>query len=242
MARKEILSTLKKCSSKYVDEIINYLELATKSNAIINNIDRKFTHVGYRIITHIFQTNFIRTGDIDKAHYSMQKGYLYYLEYLEQTEISNIKNDFNNQSAIMFIYDKTIIKSIPENHVRIKTDPIVLSTVPRITKLIETILWLDNNIIEQVNIDFGVVKSICEMLFNSADNLISVYIDFGQKRTMTTTEYNEFLNHTLKIFRENSRHKTYSESDWKEQMLKKFPDIEDAKNQNISKWCKWLWI
>jgi hypothetical protein len=242
MNRKEILNTLKKCSSKYIDEIINYLELATKSNAIIKNIDRKFTHIGYRAITHIFQTNLIRTGDIDKAHYSMQKGYLYYLEYLEQTEMSNINNDLNNQSAILFIYDKTISKCTQDNRAQIKTCQTVLSTVPRITKLVETILWLDNNIIEQVNIDFNVVKSICEILNDSEDNLISVYIELGQKRTMTTTEYNEFLYHTLKIFRENSRHKRYSESDWNVMILKKIPHIEEANNQVISKWCKWLWF
>jgi len=242
MNRKEISSTLKKYSSKYIDEIINYLELTTKSNAITNNIDRKFTHMGYRVITHIFQTNLIRTGDIDKAHYSMQKGYLYYLEYLEQTEIININNDLNNQSAIMFIYDKTIIKYTQDNHEQIQIDPSVLSTIPRIIKLIESIVWLDNSSIEKVSIDFNIVKSICELVNNSNDNLISIFVEFGQKRTMTTAEYNEFLYHTLKIFRDNSRHKMYSESEWKEQMLTKIPYIEDAKNLVISKWCKWLWI
>jgi hypothetical protein len=242
MNNKEITITLKKCSVKYIDEIINYLKLARKSNVIINNTDRGLTHKGYRLIAHIFQTNLMHTGDIDTAHCSIHKGYLYYLEYLEQIETSNINNDLNDQSAVLFIYDKTLIKYREENRSSIKMDHTVLSTVPRITKLIETILWFGNTIIQQVGIDFNTVKSICEMLNNANDNLISSYIEFGQKRNMTTVEYNEFLHHTLKIFRENARYKTHSESDWKEQMLKKLPHIDEAKNQVISKWCKWLWI
>jgi hypothetical protein len=239
MNRKEILSTLKKCSTKYIDTIINYLEIAEKSNT---SIDRRLTHIGYKIIAHIYQTNLIHTGDIDASHYSMYKGYLYYLEYLEQTEMNNIHNDINVQSTMLFIYDKTIIKYTEDNHEAIKVDNSILSTAPRITKLIETILWFDNNIIEQVNIEFNVVKSICEILNNTNDNIINAYIEFGQKRIMTTSEYNEFLHRTLKIFRENTRLKKHNESDLKEQMLEKIPRIEEAKNMVISKWCKWLWF
>jgi len=242
MNRKEILNTLKKISVKYTDEILKYLNFASKSNAIVNNIDRKLTHIGYRIITHIFQTNLIHTGDIDIANNSMQKGYLYYLEYLEQTETSNTNNDLNHQSATLFIYDKSIIKYTQDNRTQIKLDQEVLSIIPRITKLIETIIWFENNIIQQNEIDFNIVKMICEILYNSDDNLISSYIEFGQKRNMNTVEYNEFLHQALKIFRVNSKHKTYNESDWEEQILKKIPDIEDAKNLVVSKWSKWLWF
>jgi len=242
MNRKEILSILKKCSSKYIDEIINYLDFASKSQAIVNDIDKKLIHQGYRIITHIFQTNLIHTGDIDASNYSMQKGYLYYLEYLEQTETSNASNDLNHQSATLFIYDKSIIKYTHDNHSQVNLDPIILSNIPRITKLIETIIWLENKQIKQTDIDYDTVKNICEILYNSDDNLINTYIEFGQKRNMTTTEYNEFLHHTLKIFKENSKHKAYNEGDWREHILKKLPDIEDARDKTISKWCKWLWF
>ena len=172
----------------------------------------------------------------------MQKGYLYYLEYLEQTETSNTNNDLNHQSATLFIYDKSIIKYTQDNRTQIKLDQEVLSIIPRITKLIETIIWFENNIIQQNEIDFNIVKMICEILYNSDDNLISSYIEFGQKRNMNTVEYNEFLHQALKIFRVNSKHKTYNESDWEEQILKKIPDIEDAKNLVVSKWSKWLWF
>jgi hypothetical protein len=242
MNRKEILRTLKKCSVKYIDEIINYLDFASKSNVITNDRDRKLTHLGYRIITHIFQTNLIHTGDIDASNYSMQKGYLYYLEYLEQTEKSNANNDLNHQSATLFIYEKSIINYTHDKRSPVSLDPTVLSIIPRITKLIETIIWLENNLLKQTDIDFDAVKMICEILYNSEDNFINDYIEFGQKRNMTTIEYNEFLHHTLKIFKENSKHKTYDERDWREHILKKLPDIEDAKNKVISKWCKWLWF
>ena len=242
MNRKEILSILKKCSSKYIDEIINYLDFASKSKAITNDIDKKLTHQGYRIITHIYQTNLIRTGDIDASNFSMHKGYLYYLEYLEQTEPTNAKNDLNYQSATLFIYEKSIIKYTEDKRSLISMNPIILSNIPRITKLIETIMWFENNKLNQNDIDYDVVKMICEVLYNTEDNLINDYIEIGQKRNMTVIEYNEFLNITLKIFKENLKQKKYNESDWKEHILKKLPDIEDAKNKVISKWCKWLWF
>ena len=105
----------------------------------------------------------------------MQKGYLYYLEYLEQTETSNASNDLNHQSATLFIYDKSIIKYTHDNHSPANLDPTVLSNIPRITKLIETIIWLENNLIKQTDIDFNTVKMICEILYNSDDNLINDY-------------------------------------------------------------------
>ena len=242
MNRKEILSTLKKCSSKYIDEIINYLDFASKSQAITNDIDKKLTHQGYRIITHIYQTNLIHTGDIDASNYSMHKGYLYYLEYLEQTELTNAKNDLNHQSATLFIYNKSIIKYTQDKRSLNSMNPIILSNIPRITKLIETIMWFDNNKLKQTAIDYDTVKMICEILYNTEDNLINDYIELGQKRNMTTIEYNEFLHHTLKIFKENSKQKKYNESDWREHILKKLPDIEEAKIKVVSKWCKWLWF
>jgi len=242
MNSKEITNNIKKYSCKYINEIVKYLDFASKSNVIINNRDKKLTHLGYRIITHIFQTNLIHTGDVDVANYSMQKGYLYYLEYLEQTEKNNTNKDLNHQSTTLFIYDKTIIKYTQDNRELIKLDHAILSIMPRIAKLTEIIIWFANSNIQQTDIDFNIVKSICEILHNSDDNLFGSYIEFGQKRTMNIVEYNEFLHHALKIFRENSKFKTYSERNWEEQILKKMPDIEDAKNMVISKWCKWLWF
>lgn len=227
-------------SCKYIDEIIKYLELASKSNIIKKNADKKLTHLGYRLITHIFQTNLIHTSDLDALFFSMQKGYLYYLEYLEQTD-SKSNKDFN-QLSTTFIYDKTIIKYTQEDRTIIKLDQTILSMMPRIAKLIETILWLDNNLIQQTGIDFNIVKSICELLHNYEDNLIISFIEFAQKRTMDTAEYNEFLTLVFKIFRTNLKNEMYTERDWEEQMLKKFPDIEDAYKLTVSKWCKWLWF
>jgi len=242
MNKKEIVNIIKKCSCKYIDEIVKYIDFASKSKLITNKRNRKTTHLGYRIITHIFQTNLIHTGDIDIATCSMQKGYLYYLEYLEQMEITNTNKDINHQSTTLFIYDKSIIKYTEENRLLNKLDDKVLSTIPRITKLTETILWLDNNTIQHTDINFYIVKSICEILHNYDDNIINSYIEFGQKRNMNIEEYNEFLSQVFKIFRENAKQKTYSQSDWEEQILKKMPYIEDAKNQTVSKWCKWIWL
>ncbi len=45
-----------------------------------------------------------------------------------------------------------------------------------------------------------------------------------------------------KYFEKIQNKKTYSQSDWEEQILKKMPYIEDAKNQTVSKWCKWIWL
>jgi hypothetical protein len=239
MNRKELLITLKKSSNNYIDAIINYIELVTKSTA---KIDRRLTHMGYKIIAHVYQTNLIHTGDIDLSQYSMRKGCLYYLEYLEQIEMSNVCNNINCQSPMLFIYDKTLIKYTEDNREAIKVDRSILSTVPRITKLIDTILWFGNNTIEQVNIEYDVVKSLCELLNNTNDSIINTYIEFGQNRSMTTVEYNDFLHRTLKIFCENAKNKTHSEGDLIEKMLKKISHIEEAKNMVISKWCKWLWI
>ena len=158
MNSKEIINNIKKCSCKYINEIVKYLDFASKSNVITNNRDKKLTHLGYRIITHIFQTNLIHTGDIDIANNSIQKGYLYYLEYLEQTEKSNTNKDLNHQSVTLFIYDKTIIKYTQDNRALIKLDHAILSIMPRIAKLTEIIIWLANSNIQQTDIDFNVVK------------------------------------------------------------------------------------
>jgi len=240
MNRKTTLNVLKNYSYRYIDEIVKYLEFTLTSNVIKNNTDN-LTHIGYRIITQIFQTNLIHTNDLDALFFSMQKGYLYYLEYLEQTENKSNK-DLNYQSATLFIYDKTILKYTQDNHTPINIDLEILSTIPRVTKLIELIMWFDNNLIQQNDIEFDIVKSICELLHNSDDNLINSLIEFGQKRTMNTIEYNEFLNHAFKILRKNLKHKTYSERDWKDQIIKKFPSIEESTKLSVSKWCKWLWF
>lgn len=237
--REELLNIW---SCKYIDEVINYIDFASQSKAIINNKDIKTMLMGYRIITHIFQTNLLHTGDIDRAQMSMQKGYTYYTEYLEQIEASNAKNHLNHQSATMFIYDKSIINYAQDDRPAIKVDNVLISSISRFVKLIETILWLENNIIKQSDIDFNVIKRICHISHTIDDNLLSSYIEFGQKRIMNTVEYNEFLNHAFKIFREDLKHTQRNEKDWNEQLIKKIPHIEEAQNMTISKWCKWSWF
>lgn len=241
MPKNEIINTLKSCSSKYIDGIIKYLEFAMKSNIIINNKNHKLLHLGHRAITHIFQTNLIQTGDIEVSYFSMQKGYLYYLEYLEQVEQSNMNDDLNHTNAIMFVYDKSLINYSKDNRKTIKLDNSILSTMPRIVQLVDTILWWENKDIAKQDIQYNIVNALCDTLYQANDNILNAYIECGQKRKMNILEYNDFLNCTLKLFRDKSKH-IPSIREWEDIILTKNAYIDEAlKELSISKWCKFLW-
>jgi len=104
--------------------------------------------IGFRMMIHIFQLNYIHSKNIDDVYLNCQKAYYYYSEYLEQMYSTNMCQDLNHLDALLFVYSKTLIKyenichttQIPnlENDVFIKK-------MSKITKLLNTLFWWENS-------------------------------------------------------------------------------------------------
>jgi hypothetical protein len=121
------VSLMKEIIRKYNNTVIDFLKIMIHS-AIINEIGKtkNVIRCGLNTITHTFHLVFHLTQNINTTYDLCQKACYYYLEYIEQmnefavdivqSETRNNQIDlhheyvqnFNNNDAIMFVYNKTI--------------------------------------------------------------------------------------------------------------------------------------
>ena len=223
---------------QYIDGIIKYIEFVTNAPFIINCDNATFvTSIGFRAITHIYQMNYIHTHDVETSHYSMQKAYLYYLEYLEQVSNSNMTKDLNHADAILFVYSKSLVNYSSD---KVKTDSdknSIVDNMASVSKIIETILWWDNNKINRETMCSKLLYNLCSISVNLDDDLLCAYIEYGQKRTMDNDEYVEFLTCSTKLFREKLKTDSILSVDqWMQNTIGN--DTDTMNTMTIQKWCR----
>ena len=182
--------------------------------------------------------NYIHTHDVEMSHYSMQKAYLYYLEYLEQVSNSNMTKDLNHTDAILFVYSKSLINYSSD---KIKSDldkNAIVDNMASIAKIVETLLWWDNNKINRATMCGKLMHNLCSISISLSDDLLCTYIEYGQKRTMDNDEYVEFLTYSTKLFREKIKTNTILSVDqWMQNAIEHNND--DTMNaMTIQKWCR----
>lgn len=104
--------------------------------------------IGFRMMIHIFQLNYIYAKNIEEVYFNCQKSYYYYLEYLEQMYTTNMCQELNYENAIIFVYKKNLIKC---NNNSLNSVPSVnsiennfIKKMSKITKLLNTLFWWEN--------------------------------------------------------------------------------------------------
>lgn len=227
--------------TKYVDGVYKFIEFASQSPFILNcNKSAMVVSLGFRAITHIYQTNYVQTNDIDASYYSMQKAYLYYLEYLEQVAESNMTDDLNHTDAILFIYNKALIHYSSDNR-NVVANPSVVNIMASVSKLVETILWWDNENINKCKINIEVIINLCNLTIKLNDDVICTIIEYGQRRNMDNDEYAEFLTCILKLCKEDIKQGTIKTS-YQLTIDSVFNKsyVEDVTKLPIKKWCKYI--
>jgi len=99
---------------EYLDNMINSEFFAKLENNVF------LLSLGFRMMIHIFQLNYIHSKNINDIYFNCQKAYYYYLEYLEQMHSTNMCQELNHLDALLFVYSKTLIKydnnSINDSH------------------------------------------------------------------------------------------------------------------------------
>ena len=237
--RKDSEEDFKLLITRYIDGIYNYLDFTLKS-PLINN-DNKSIHLGFRTITHIFNMNYIQTGDIDIAFLSMQKGYLYYLEYLEQIEENSMRDNLNHTNAILFVYSKALIKYSDDNRNNIIINNSVINKLKIIYKLTEALFWWDNPQIIQNRININLIKTLCNIIMHTDDTFVISYFEFTQRRNMNHIEYIDLIEYSIKLLKDLMKTQMPNEEEWKKNNITKINDIElNSKTLTIHKWCKWV--
>lgn len=101
---------------KYASLIIDFIKLIFE-NKIKTKDTSYFRFIiirGLNTMTHVFQSIFYFTKNIDLAYYYTQKSFYLYIEFV--TQINNDENTFlqlNTRDAIMYVYKKTIFEIDP---------------------------------------------------------------------------------------------------------------------------------
>ena len=98
---------------KYTSLIIDYIKLIFE-NKIKTKDTSYFRFIiirGLNTMTHVFQTIFYFTKNIELSYYYTQKSFYLYIEFV--TQINNDENTFlqlNTKDAIMYVYKKTVFE------------------------------------------------------------------------------------------------------------------------------------
>jgi hypothetical protein len=165
----------------YINAISEYIRSLEKAEFL--NDRRDLIAIGFRALTHVFNMNYLNSGNLETALYSSQKAHIYYIEYLSQT-----KYDLNPTNAVLFIYSKTLGTSQETN----RKPPFDL----RISKIAELLYWWENPNINPSQIP----KSLIVNCLSSSNEHLSFYLETVQKRhTITHTEYIQLLPKLLTL-------------------------------------------
>ena len=160
--------------------------------------------IGFRMMIHIFQLNYIHSKNINDVYLNCQKAYYYYLEYLEQMYSTNMCQDLNHLDAILFVYSKTLIK-YENDTVNICHDPQIISKTPnliendvfikkmaKITKLLNTLFWWENSSIKSFP-ERSLFFVILQKHYNNETDELQVVLEEKQKTKVSFDDYILFL-------------------------------------------------
>ena len=208
----------------YIESIFDYIE-HVKNLEISSKLNRRLIESnGFRVITNVFQLNYIYTNSLVTAFNSCRQATVFYTEYVEQINKSN-SVDYNDAS--IFIYNK------------LKIDKSTLKTnyrISHISKLVNTLFWWDN-----MNIDQNAIRheTVINFACLSGIDFLNSYMEIAQQRPMDTQTYIEFLNETYKLIKRSVNTDNVT---WMNEYINKRSKWDEHVNMPIKKWCKWLFI
>lgn len=157
--------------------------------------------IGFRMMIHIFQLNYIHSKNINDVYFNCQKAYYYYLEYLEQMYSTNMCQDLNHLDAMLFVYSKTLIKYESDSlnvPIEIKMpnlleNDLFIKKMAKITKLLNTLFWWENSCITSFP-DRTLFLGILQKHYDSETDELQMTLEEKQKKIISHHDYIEFLN------------------------------------------------
>ena len=164
--------------------------------------------IGFRMMIHIFQLNYIHSKNINDVYLNCQKAYYYYSEYLEQMYTTNMCQDLNHLDAMLFVYSKTLIK-YENDSVNNCHDPQIVTKMPnliendifikkmaKITKLLNTLFWWENSFIKSFP-DKSLFFKILQKYYNNETYELQIVLEEKQKIKILFDDYIIFLQSLL---------------------------------------------
>jgi len=158
--------------------------------------------IGFRMMIHIFQLNYIHSKNINDVYFNCQKAYYYYLEYLEQMYSTNMCQDLNHLDAMLFVYSKTLIKY--ESHslnapIELKMSNLLendmfIKKMAKMTKLLNTLFWWENSCISSSFPDSSLFFDLLQKHYDSETDELQVALEEKQKKIVSLDDYIEFLH------------------------------------------------
>ena len=210
----------------YIESIYDYIEHVRNVEISSKTNRRLIESNGFRVISNVFQLNYIYTNSIVTAFNSCRQATAFYAEYIEQV---NKNNSVDYNDASIFIYNKLTIDFS-------KLTPNINYKISPVSKLVDTLLWWDN-----MNIDQNAIRRETVMNFACLYQLdfLNSYLEIAQQRQMDTQTYIEFLNETYKLIK---RSDTLLNTTWMNDYITKRSKWDEHVDMPIKKWCKWLFI
>ena len=158
--------------------------------------------IGFRMMIHIFQLNYIHSKNINDVYFNCQKAYYYYLEYLEQMYSTNMCQDLNHLDAMLFVYSKTLIKYESDSlnaPIEIKMSNLLendmfIKKMAKMTKLLNTLFWWENSCISSSLPDSSLFFDLLQKHYDSETDELQVALEEKQKKIVSRDDYIEFLH------------------------------------------------
>lgn len=235
--------------------ITEYLELCRINININDPVYAKFIiHKGIEMISHIFNTIFLYTKNVDLCQHYCNKASHYYIEFIGQIgEDSHSFLQLNSKDAILFVYKKTIFdinNEYRKNYVISDSDKIIFDSVKKETELVNKLLFYFLQGVTYDNIKSYLTeclqkkKEILETILakktgqkiysNMLDNVI-IWIDIHNNNNISIKKTQES---TITLIKKNI--KKHIDTDTIQEKIKQ-NDINELYDKfSISKFFSWL--
>lgn len=194
---------------KFFNITYEYLDIM-KNSTYFSKLENKtfLLSIGFRMLVHIFQMNYVHTKNIEDTYYNCQKAYYYYLEYLEQMYTTNMYQHLNYTDAILFVYSKTLVKYDLEYNLSDDTninlsidDNMGCKYITKITKLLNLIFWWENSNIDIFNIPKKIIENILMSCIKSRDfTLDELYFMIEKYQNKSIIYHQEYIDFLQNIF------------------------------------------
>ncbi len=224
---------------RYFNVINEYFDKAMGCTFINSNSDSNNKMlIGIHSIHRVFEYVLLKTKNPEKAYYTSQQTYYYYLEYLEQIHTSpHLSDSMDSSDVIQFVYKKTLCdlydgvegehSNSLNNMMTLDDESISLKNkewkdfFPRLLKLINVLFYWRNE-----NISFTQRHSLCNeylmRLFQCIEKIDVAlhYIEYIQREysvsySLYKTMVDEFIKKSEKMTRSRSSSiSEYEKNDW----------------------------
>lgn len=252
---------------RYFNVINEYFDKANDTTFIKSSEDvNNHLLVGIHSIHRVFEYVLLKTKNPEKAYYTSQQSYYYYLEYIEQIHTSpHLSSSMDTSDVVQFVYKKTLCdlfdgvegeqSNTLSNMMTLDDESISIKNAewkaffPRILRLMNVLFYWNNE-----NITFSQRHLLCsdylKRLFQCIEKMdvALLYIEYIQRElTINFTDYKtlveEFIKKSEKITRVRSGSISNDEkNDWylTKLCLQKEKLIEFIKGSQMKEMVSWL--